>query len=446
MTFVIIGGDAAGMSAASRAKRNDPDLNVIVLEATPDVSYSACGMPYNIADPTRAMDDLVVRPAQVFREEQKIDLRLGHRVERIDRGLNRVWGRRSDGEEFEVAYSKLLIATGAIAPKLYIPGKDLPGVYVIKSLQDGREIKGYLADHAVRRVLIVGMGYIGLEMAEAFRARGMQVQMAKPRPGLLPWMPEEMSQVVKDELTSKGISLHFGARLTAIEQMDGGLRVVTDKGELFVDMVLMGVGIEPNSGIASEAGLELGPSRAIAVDRTMRTSDPEIFAAGDCADAFHVVTGERVWIPLGLRANRGGWAVGDNVTGLHVELPGIVGSAVFKVLDLEVARTGLSLKEAQEAGFDAVEKYTKSASRAHPHPGSQIVHMNLVGDKKTGRLLGASMVGKEGVAHRIDSVAVALHAGMTVEQFFQCDFAYAPPFTPVWDPLLTAANQLLKQL
>ena len=446
MTFVIIGGDAAGMSAASRAKRNDPDLNVIVLEATRDVSYSACGMPYNIADAARAMDDLVVRPAQVFREEQKIDLRLGHRVERIDRGPKKVWGQRSDGEEFEVAYSKLLIATGAIAPKLYIPGKDLPGVYVIKSLQDGREIKGYLADHAVRRVLIVGMGYIGLEMAEAFHARGIQVEMAKPRPGLLSWMPEEMSQVVKDELTSKGISLHFGARLTAIEQMDGGLKVGTDKGELLVDMVLMGVGIEPNSGIASEAGLELGPSRAIAVDRTMRTSDPEIFAAGDCADAFHVVTGERVWIPLGLRANRGGWAVGDNVTGRHVELPGIVGSAVFKVLDLEVARTGLSLKAAQEAGFDAVEKYSKSASRAHGHPGSQIVHVNLVGDKKTGRLLGASMVGKEGVAHRIDSVAVALHAGMTVEQFFQCDFAYAPPFTPVWDPLLTAANQLLKQL
>lgn len=446
MEFVIIGGDAAGMSAASRAKRNDPNLRVTVLEATQDVSYSACGMPYNIADPARDMDDLVVRPAQAFREKQGIDLRLGHKVERIDRGAKRVAGKRSDDGDFEVKYDKLLIATGANAPKLYIPGRDLPGVGVIKSLEDGRAIKAYLADHSVRRVLIVGMGYIGLEMAEAFHARGIKVEMSKPRPGLLSWMPEEMSNVVMDELISKGITLHFGVRLTAIEETAGGLRVIMDKGELLVDMVLMGVGIEPNSGIAAEAGLELGPSRAIAVDRTMRTSDPDIYAAGDCADAFHVVTGQRVWVPLGLRANRGGYAVGDNVTGKHVELPGIVGSAVFKVLDLEVARTGLSLQQAREAGYEAVENYIKSASRAHAHPGTQTVHVNLVGDKKTGRLLGASMVGKEGVAHRIDSVAVALHAGMTVEQFFQCDFAYAPPFTPVWDPLLTAANQLLKKL
>jgi len=270
--------------------------------------------------------------------------------------------------------------------------------------------------------------------------------MSKPRPGLLSWMPEEMSQVVMDELISKGIVLHFGVRLTAIEETAGGLRVIMDKGELLVDMALMGVGIEPNSGIAAEAGLELGPSRAIAVDRTLRASDPDIYAAGDCADAFHVVTGQRVWVPLGLRANRGGYAVGDNVTGRHVELPGIVGSAVFKALDLEVARTGLSLQQAHEAGFNAVENYIQSASRAHAHPGSQTVHVNLVGDKNTGRLLGASMVGKEGVAHRIDSVAVALHAAMTVEEFSQCDFAYAPPFTPVWDPLLTAANQLLKKM
>jgi len=446
MAFVIIGGDAAGMSAASRAKRNDPSLTVMVLEATQDVSYSACGMPYNIADPIRAMDDLVVRHAEVFREKQGIDLKLGHRVEKIDRGRKQVQGQIAGGREFEVEYDKLLIATGANAPKLYIPGRDLPGVRVIKSLDDGRAIKAYLADRKVRSVLIVGMGYIGLEMAEAFHARGIQVEMSKPRPGLLSWMPEEMSQVVMDELISKGIVLHFGVRLTAIEETAGGLRVIMDKGELLVDMALMGVGIEPNSGIAAEAGLELGPSRAIAVDRTLRASDPDIYAAGDCADAFHVVTGQRVWVPLGLRANRGGYAVGDNVTGRHVELPGIVGSAVFKALDLEVARTGLSLQQAHEAGFNAVENYIQSASRAHAHPGSQTVHVNLVGDKNTGRLLGASMVGKEGVAHRIDSVAVALHAAMTVEEFSQCDFAYAPPFTPVWDPLLTAANQLLKKM
>ncbi len=213
-----------------------------------------------------------------------------------------------------------------------------------------------------------------------------------------------------------------------------------------VDMVLTAVGIVPNSEIAAAAGLDLGPAKSIAVDKSLRTSDPDIFAAGDCADAFHVVSGQRVWIPLALRANRAGWAVGDNVTGRNVELPGIVGSAVFKCLDMEVARTGLSFAEATKAGFEPVEGVVRSRSRAHGHPGNQTVYVHLVADKKTGRLLGGSMVGKEGAAHRINSLAVALHAGMTVAEFFQCDLAYAPPFSPVWDPLLTGANQLLKKL
>lgn len=446
MRFVIIGGDAAGMSAASRAKRIDPSLDVVVLEATTDVSYSACGMPYNIADPARDMNDLVVRQAQIFREKLGIDLRTGHLAEGIDRFETKVTGRTSVGEAFEVSYDRLLIATGARAVHLNVPGTDLPGVKVLKSLMDGRAIKSYLTEYDVRKVLIVGIGYIGLEMAEAFHERGLVVDMTKPSPRLLPWMPEKMAQVVKNELLEKGINLHLGVRLNGIEQRGRGLTAIFDQGEIVVDMILVGVGITPNSEIAEQAGLELGPQRAIAVDKTLRTSDPEIFSAGDCADAFHVITGQRVWLPLGLRANRSGWAVADNVTGGHVELPGVVGSQVFKVLDLEVARTGLSLEEGRKAGFDPVEDYIESQSRAHAYPGSQTLHVNMVADKRSGRLLGACLVGKEGAAHRVDAVAVALHAGMTVHEFSQCDLAYAPPFTPVWDPLLTAANQLLKKL
>jgi CoA-dependent NAD(P)H sulfur oxidoreductase len=224
------------------------------------------------------------------------------------------------------------------------------------------------------------------------------------------------------------------------------MKAILDSGEVETDMVLSSVGIVPNSELAADAGLELGPQKAIAVDKSLRTSDPEIFSAGDCADAYHVVTGRRIWVPLALRANRAGWAVADNVTGGSVELPGIVGTSVFKVLDLEVANTGLSIDQAKEAGFDAVENMIKSRSRAHSHPGNQTVYVNLVADVKSGRLLGGSMVGREGAAHRIDAVAVALHAGMTVAEFSQCDLAYAPPFSPVWDPLLTAANQLLKKI
>lgn len=446
MRFVVIGGDAAGMSAASKAKRNDPGLEVIVLEATTDVSYSACGMPYNIADANRDMDDLVVRQAEVFRQKQGLDLRLDHCAERIVRNGKKVAGRTSAGTVFEIEYDKLLIATGARAGRLNIPGGNLPGVKVLKTLDDGRMMKEYLVSADVKSALIVGTGYIGLEMAEAMHERGIATDMVEVLPTLLPWLPSEMAELVRVELADKGIAVHFGVELSAIEQEGKGLRVTHSGGEFLVDVVLVGVGVIPNAEMAVDAGLELGPAGSIAVDKSMRTSDPDIFAAGDCADAFHLVTGKRVWIPLALRANRAGWAVADNVTGGKVELPGIVGSAVFKVLDLEVARTGLSIREALESGFDAVECMIKSRSRAHGHPGNQTIYVNLVADRMTGKLLGGSMVGKEGAAHRIDSIAVALHAGMTVEEFFQCDMAYAPPFSPVWDPLLTAANQLLKRL
>jgi NADPH-dependent 2,4-dienoyl-CoA reductase/sulfur reductase-like enzyme len=349
-------------------------------------------------------------------------------------------------DPFEVQYDKLLIATGARPVTLDIPGADLPGVHVLKTLYDGRGIKDYLVSKKVKTVLIVGTGYIGLEMAEAFHARGIKVVMVDILSRLLPWLPQEMAGVVEKELGDKGVEVHLGVKLKSLEQDGSGLRVFLEDKEFLVDMVLMAAGIVPNSELAADAGLKIGPKNSIAVDKSLHTSDDDIFAAGDCADAFHVVTGNRVWIPLALRANRAGWAVADNVTGRDVKLEGIVGSAVFKVLDIEVARTGLSSSEAAEAGFDPVEALIKSRSRAHAHPGNQTIHVNLIADKKTGKLLGGCIIGKEGAALRIDSLAVALHAGMTAEQFFQCDMAYAPPFSPAWDPLLTAANQLLKNL
>jgi NADPH-dependent 2,4-dienoyl-CoA reductase/sulfur reductase-like enzyme len=211
-------------------------------------------------------------------------------------------------------------------------------------------------------------------------------------------------------------------------------------------MVLVAVGVAPNSDIAAKAGIELGINNSISVDRRLKTSVANIFAAGDCADAFHVVTGQKTWIPLALRANRAGWAVADNICGKETKLQGIAGTAVFKVFELEVAQTGLNLEEALSYGFEATEAMVQTRSRAHAHPGSSTIWVQMVGDKKLGRLLGVQMVGQEGVAHRINAPAVALHTHMTVEQFSQSDLAYAPPFSPVWDPMLTAANQLLKKM
>lgn len=446
MHFVIIGGDAAGMSAASRARRQMPDLQITVFEKTSDVSYSACGMPYNIADPKRDIADLVVRPAQVFRDKQNINLLTGHEVRGIDIENKVVSGTAAGGKSFETAYDKLLIATGASPILPAVPGIDLPGVLALKSLADGRKIKTVLAQRAVKDVVIIGMGYIALEMCEALSARDIRVSMVKPRSRLLPWMPSQLSQVVRATLDDHHVGVYDGHTIEKIEPVNHQLRVVCTELSLTADMVIVATGVRPNSTLAARAGISLGAGGAIGVDAHLKTNIADVYAAGDCADAFHVVTDRKTWIPLALRANRAGWAVADNITGKQTSLQGVAGTAVFKLFELEVARTGLSETEAREAGYDAQSIVIKSRSRAHAHPGASNVWVQMIGDKETGRLLGTVMVGHEGVAHRINAAAVALHSRMSVARFSQTDLAYAPPFGPVWDPMLTAANQLLKKM
>jgi len=445
MKFVIIGGDAAGMSAASRAKRNMPDLDVVVFEKTLDVSYSACGMPYNLQDPKRDMNDLIVRTAKAFQEKQGIKVMLNHKAVSIDPNNQEIFVE-TPTNSFRETYDKLLIATGANPIIPSVDGIKNNGIFVLKSLEDGRRIKNYILSNNVKSSLIIGMGYIALEMCEAFRSLDIEVTMIKPRPKLIPWMNEQLSQVVKKELEEHQTQLIFGQELKTVEKKGGALVAHFNSMDIATDLILLAIGITPNSQLAKEAGLELGPKGAISVNRQMQTSNPNIYSAGDCADSFHVVTGRKVWIPLALRANRGGYAVADHISGRQVHMDGVAGTAVFKVFDLEVARTGLSLEEAKEAGFDPQEVVIESRSRAHAHPGSSTIYCQMVGDKGTGKLLGCQMVGREGCAHRINAVAVALHKGMLVEEYAQCDLAYAPPFSPVWDPTLVAANQLLRKL
>jgi NADPH-dependent 2,4-dienoyl-CoA reductase/sulfur reductase-like enzyme len=446
MKFVVIGGDAAGMSAASRAKRNDNAMEVTVLEKTGDVSFSACGMPYNIAVPEKPIEELVVRRAEVFRQKQGIHLLTGHTVERIDPERKAVFGVAEDGAAFSFPYDKLLIATGGTPVTPDFPGHDLPGVFSLKILDNGRKLKAWLHERPVKKVVIVGTGYIGLEMCESLRERGLEVDMVKPGKALVSWTAPELSETVQQEVEFRGARIHLCQGVKKIEANGSGLSVVCQGRSLDADMVLVAIGIRPNSDFAAAAGLALSVKNAISVDRHLCTSNPDIYAAGDCADAYHVVTGEKTWIPLALVANRGGWTAADNVCGIPAEMDGVAGTAVFKIFDLEMARTGLTQAEAVQAGFDPASVVIQTRSRAHAHPGSSPIHVYMIGDKKTGRLLGAQMLGREGAAHRINAAAVALHAKMTVEQFSQTDLSYAPPFGPVWDPLLTAANQLLKKL
>ncbi len=351
-----------------------------------------------------------------------------------------------EADPFEFPYDRLLIATGSSAVLPDLAGFEAPGVMGVKNLEDGRKIKDFLKNNHIKKTIIIGMGYIALEMCESLQELNIAVDMVKPNPVFLPWLEATMARTVREGLEAKGVGVYAGHTVERIETSGDGLKVVCPDLTLTGDMVLVGIGVNPCSRIAETAGLELGVGKSIAVDRNMRTSDRNIYAAGDCADAYHVVTGEKTWIPLALRANRAGWAVADNVCGKDVALDGVAGTSVFRVFDFEVARTGLSVSEAEKFGFEPVENMIKSRSKAHAHPGNTTIMVNMIGDKKSGRLLGTQMVGTEGVAHRINGPAVALHAHMTVEQYCQTDLAYAPPFGPTWDPTLTAANQLLKKL
>jgi CoA-dependent NAD(P)H sulfur oxidoreductase len=389
---------------------------------------------------------LVVRHARVFREKQNINVLTGHCVETIHPEKQLVSGTTLEGQSFESPFDCLLIATGGSPVRPQLPGFDLPAVMVVKSLEDGRRIKKFLKDTPVKRAVIIGMGYIALEMCESLVNLNIAVDMVKPNPIFLPWLQPDMARTVQKEIESKGVGIYTGHKIEGIEKTSHGLRVVCTDMSLACELVVVGIGITPNGQIAEQAGLDLGIKKAIAVDRSLRTSKENIYAAGDCADAYHVVTGQKTWIPLALWANRGGWAVADNVCGKDVALDGVAGTAVFRVFDYEVARTGLNAAEARESGFDPVETMIQSQSKAHAFPGNTPIWVNMIGDKPSGRLLGVQMVGKEGSAHRINGPAVALHSRMTVEQYCQADLAYAPPFGPTWDPTLTAANQLLKKL
>lgn len=444
--IVVVGGVAAGMSAASQAKRRSPDTEVVVLERGQDVSYGACGMPYNLGDPARDMADLVVISAETFRKKRNLDVRLRHRVTSLDPAAHRVKGESPDGP-FDMEYEKLILATGARAVQPKVPGMDLPGVLSLHTLADGRALKQALADSEVERVVIAGAGYVGLEMAESLVSLGRKVTLTKRKPKLVPWMDDTLEKRLLGQLTDHGVELITGAPLEGIEPgSDARLDGIAGGQRIPADLVIVAVGVRPESELARAAGLELGPASAIAVGETLETSAPDIFAAGDCADAFHVVTGERVWIPLALRANRAGKIAGANAVGAGLRAPPVAGTLVFRLFDLEVGRSGLSEQEARAAGFSPVTAVIHARTRAHAFPGAGKMSVALVGDSESGRLLGGQIVAEEGAAHRIDTVAAALGASMTVADFAGLDLAYAPPFGPTWDPLLVAATQLLKRV
>ncbi|WP_247376176.1 FAD-dependent oxidoreductase [Halorientalis brevis] len=456
---VVVGGDAAGMSAASKFKRDAPDREVVVFEKGDWVSYGACGLPYYVKGEVETLADLVSVTPESFIEERGIDLRTNHEVTAIDRDAMTITVEGPDGE-FEQAYSDLLVATGARAVEPPLDGMDLEGVFTLHNMGEAADVRQYLgletptvdygeaaSEYAEAEdpdaVGIIGGGYVGVEMAEAFAHHGLDVHMFEMLPHTLQPFGAEAAATVEDHLRDQGVTLHLDTSVDGMHGDDRVERIAAGDEDVPVDLALVGVGVAPNAELAADAGIELGPTGAIATDEYGRTNDEHVYAAGDNAEATHVVTGEPDHVPLALTANRAGRAIGMTLAGDPTPVGEIAGTAAVKAFDLEVARTGvIDEDQAEEAGFDPVSVTITAQSRAHYYPGGEEVQITLVADRESERVLGASMVGREGVAKRIDTVATALHAEMTVEQLSYLDLAYAPPFSPVWDPVLTAAKVL----
>lgn len=441
--FVVIGGDAAGMSAASKARREAPDRDIIVFEKGKWVSYGACGLPYYVKGDIDSLDDLVSVTPREFRDERDIDLRTNHEVVTIDTDSKRV---TVDGPEntFEQPYGDLLIATGASAIVPPIEGVELQDIFTLHDMADGKSVTNRISDHPdLDSVGIVGGGYVGVEMAEAFQERGLSVHLFEMLPQVLEPFGEAVGEAVADELTEQGVSLHLETPVKGFEGDSSVTAVRTPDEAVAVDMVLLGTGVQPNSALAEAAAIELGPTGAIATDDYGRTSAPDVYAAGDCAEMTHAVTQEPTHVPLALTANRAGRAVGQTVSGSPTPVGTIVGTAAVKAFDKQAARTGIiDTEEARNAGFDPVSRTITTRSRADYYPGGSPLTVTLVADNHSGRVLGGSMVGSEGVPKRIDTLATALHGGMTVSELQSLDLSYAPPFGPTWDPILTAAKVL----
>lgn len=440
--LVIVGGCAAGMSAASKAKRRNPALEVIALEKTPHVSYSACGIPYYVADLVRDPTELITITPERFREERGIDVRTLHEVVEVRPVPRRIVVVDLQGDrEISLSYDKLVIAVGGTPMRPQIPGIDLRGVFTVQTLQDGIRIRRFVDERRPAGVAIIGGGYIAMEMAEAFRRRLIEVVVIERASRVLPNFEPEISECVAEELRNNQVQLLPHVRVTALQGNGAGevTGIELSDGEVLkVDGVLIATGLAPNTSLAEGAGLRLGNTGGIAVNWKMQSSVPTIYAAGDCVEVKHLVSGKGDFIPLGPTANKQGRVAGENLGGGYATFRGVVGTAVFKTFELEIARTGLSEAEARAHGF-AVEKVViEEKTRAGYYPGARSMRVVVVFDRRSRRLLGGQMVGVEGVSKRIDILAAALANKMTVDEAAYMDLSYAPPFAPVWDPVLVA--------
>ncbi|GIE78366.1 flavoprotein oxidoreductase [Actinoplanes philippinensis] len=446
MRLIVIGGDAAGMSAASQARRllKPGDLDIAAFERGEYTSYSACGIPYWVGGLVDGPDGLIARDPAAHRANG-IEVHTGHEVTGIDLRSRTVTVRSSGADRTE-SFDHLVYAAGATPVRPAWADTPAKGIFGVQTLGDAAALQEWL-EPGRDTAVVIGAGYIGVEMAEALQRRGLRVTLVERAGQPMSTVDPDMGALVADSIRGLGIALRTGVTVQGLETADGQVRaVVTDDGVLPADVVVLGLGVRPNTALADAAGLPLGVTGALATDLRQRVTGPDgivegVWAAGDCTQVTHLVSGRPAHIPLGTHANKQGRVAGINIGGGYATFPGVIGTAITKICDLEVARTGLSSKEAEAAGFRYVTATVESTNRAGYFPGAVPMTVKVIAEKDTGLLLGAQIVGRAEAAKRIDAFAVAVWNRMTVTEMTALDLGYAPPYAPVWDPVLIAARK-----
>jgi NADPH-dependent 2,4-dienoyl-CoA reductase/sulfur reductase-like enzyme len=433
MALVVIGGVAAGLSAAARARRIDPRLEIVVLEKGPVISYGACGLPYFVEGRVRDVRQLMGYTPEYFRRERNIEVRTGERATSISHARREVT-LESGGR---LRYDHLVIATGARCDISGFAGAGQPHIFTLATLDDAVRMRQFLREKRPRSAVVIGAGYIGMEAADALRRNGLRVTVLERSAHALGRDDPEFTAAVRAQLEAHRVDLVCG-----VETREIGPDRVAD---VSCDMVVIAAGFKPNGELASEAGVATGRTGAIRTDDRMQTNLNGVYAAGDCAEATHVVTGRPVYIPLGTTANKMGRVAGANAAGKRERFGGVAGTMIVSVFGMGFAVTGLSAAQARAEGFSPVSARIEANSRPGYYDPRKTT-VELVADRSTGRLLGGSVIGEDGAAGRINVIAAALHSRLRAEDFEQLDLAYSPPFAPVWDPLLIAAQQLVKEL
>jgi len=445
--LLVIGGVAAGPKAAAKARRFDPEMEIVIYQEEEEISYAGCGLPYYISGVVKERGELISRTPGKFAQDG-IRVQRCRRIENIDIGNHTVSGRNLDsGEVFTDHFDRLVIATGAYPIRPKIEGIELRNIFYLRSIFDADAIFQQMKSQAIKNVVIAGGGYIGLEMAESLLHLGKNVTIVELAPQILTLFDEDFASILRQYLEKNGVQIYTSEGIKSLRGKEGKVtHVQTVAQEIEVDAVLMGLGIRPHVELARETGLRIGETGAIWVNERMETSIEGIYAAGDCAETTHLITGKRVWIPLGSTANKQGRVVGVNVCGGNSTFSGVMGTTIFKAFDFNVAKTGLSMREAEKEGFHPIQAIVRGYGRAHYYPGGKESALKVIADKETGRVIGGQAVGEGPSDKFIDILAIALHGKLTCRELANVDLAYSPPFSPVLSPVIVAANVLMNKL